>query len=253
MLAPHETCDCFRDDLDEATKKSKRLVQESFAFQNENRYFHDTDRDNVVVHIGAMGHVIPPRGRIGGSEALSTTDTFRKKYRRFLGLERPDPGNWTWSYTHWHDLVTEHLARFRPKLTHIMFNAGFWKNQFSNQVVRGQLLDACNLANMTCLWRQTHYMSKGRYYGPEQVTLEINDYFCSAMGCIDMKWTRWLQEDLYWDRLHFNEPVYRVVNEELLERYGHVFPGNYDKFSRNSLLQCSSVEKGQSLPDHCRT
>jgi hypothetical protein len=46
---------------------------------------------------------------------------------------------------------------------------------------------------------------------------------------LDITWTYSLDKHMYWDNKHFKEPVYRVMNEELLEMIGHAFPPKYQK------------------------
>jgi hypothetical protein len=39
----------------------------------------------------------------------------------------------------------------------------------------------------------------------------------SPFSCMNISWTRHISSSLYWDHVHFLEPVYRSINEEMLE------------------------------------
>jgi len=47
-------------------------------------------------------------------------------------------------------------------------------------------------------------------------------------------------EELYYDNLHFSEPVYRILNEEFLEQLG-LLPKSYRKFNRSEVLRDGGV------------
>ena len=51
-------------------------------------------------------------------------------------------------------------------------------------------------------------------------------------GCFDMSWTSKLNPSLYYDQYHFAEPVYRVLNEELLTQLNKL-PAEYKKLDRS--------------------
>ena len=66
---------------------------------------------------------------------------------------------------------------------------------------------------------------------------EFDEYMCKEVmkDCIDLDWTKDIDPKYYWDKHHFNEPVHRVFNEELLDRMGKL-PKDYVKYDKSLLL-----------------
>ena len=54
-------------------------------------------------------------------------------------------------------------------------------------------------------------------------------------GAGNVSWTKDVSELMYWDESHNWEPVYRVMNEDLLEALGFL-PNGYIKFNRSLLM-----------------
>jgi hypothetical protein len=66
---------------------------------------------------------------------------------------------------------------------------------------------------------------------------KLDAFMCGLLGnCLDHSWTKGVRSELYWDESHFFEPVYRAMNEEMLEAMGYL-PEGYVKYDRSRLTK----------------
>eukprot|EP00797_Seminavis_robusta_P015997 Sro2398_g326120.1 n/a (170) ;mRNA; r:7309-7818 len=155
-------------------------------------------------------------GLLGGVHALSQTDV-------------------VWSSKDWGHVVRNQLERLHPKPHYVILNAGKHSTEFaSNPEVVKSLKTALKTKPFVPFWRTTTYRRGGTYI--QQDNPHTDQIMCAALGgCLDVSWTQHLNEQLYWDELHNNEPVYRVMNEEFLEQIGYL-PNGYVKYNRSLLM-----------------
>jgi hypothetical protein len=57
---------------------------------------------------------------------------------------------------------------------------------------------------------------------------------------LDISWTKSVKSELYWDSHHYFEPVYRVMNEDMLGTMGYL-PEGYVKFNRTDLIDSDNT------------
>jgi hypothetical protein len=242
MLAPMEICDCYRD-------KSKFSV--SKADTVENRYYHDRERDNMVVYLQSYGDGIPMHGRWNSSTVLRKLAAQSSPEIRSspdnAGFAKPN-NDFVWSFgkAQWHHAIDDYVRDFAPK--HVVFNAGWWKNTFQNPGVNLNFTQSLQKNDIKGIWRSTTFDQahglgrRSRFI--RAFERQIWNQLCnSSTGsanastlCMDVGWTEKVTSNMYWNELHFFEPVYRVMNEELLELLGYSFPSNYTKQAKELLF-----------------
>jgi hypothetical protein len=82
-------------------------------------------------------------------------------------------------------------------------------------------------------WRTATFRRGGHSIGQDH----RDHIMCQELGgCLNVSWTQGLKEELYWDELHNNEPVYRAMNEQLLLDIGFL-PNGYVMFNRSLLMK----------------
>jgi hypothetical protein len=215
ILAPYDFCDCY---------PYKTHVYEA-------RYFYDPQLDNFLVYIPkfgefrARGHYAPES--FPNVHPMNNRTTFtsspRAKTVNFTteGLNL-NPNDWKQWKIDWSG-VPDYIMRFPPyfRPTHLLFNSGLWDNDkemrdpiHREAIVRGLK----SISNLTKIYRTTNF---GRGPGPPafyNVTLRPHEeYICQHVDhCFDMRWSRNIPYSYWRDQLHFLEPIYRWVNEDLL-------------------------------------
>jgi hypothetical protein len=202
MVAPYESCDCFRP-VGNIMRQLDRVC--------ENRYFYDRERNNSVVYIQAFGHASTQHGRLNASTALLTADH---------GTLTFNLTPYIWNYNTWHDTVRFHIAELKPKPQFVVMNAGAWQNHFlAHNESRAELADALQSTGMKGIWKTTTSQQRGGQAGDSIVA---DSLMCEQLGaCLNLSWTSQLSKDMWWDNLHFYEPTYRQMNEQML---GMMYP-----------------------------
>jgi hypothetical protein len=84
------------------------------------------------------------------------------------------------------------------------------------------------------IWRTTTYTNRHKLWGGKADAVMSNLFGDDHV--LDVSWTRQLHRKYYWDIMHFSEPAYRVMNEELLKMVGHQFPSGYQVQNLGELL-----------------
>lgn len=221
-LAPYERCDCFRlESFNEAI----------IWYATENRYFYDAERDNMLVFLLSFGHYVTTRGRWNVSEVLQLMRN------DFAPLVLTKPKAMAWEFSDWARVIAEYVKPLGA--THVQFNAGYWQNEFGIDGVGQNFTLALEASNITGIWRTTSFRNTRLMGGNYRDSERISKVMCNMSNhCIDIAWTQKLHLSLFLDDGdHFQEPVYRVMNEELLERVGHHFHANYVKQEKVELFQ----------------
>jgi len=94
---------------------------------------------------------------------------------------------------------------------------------------------------MRGIWKTTTYtLAEITSNVRDSTSFESNDYsdalMCQLLGeCLNLTWMAHLKPELYFDNLHFVEPVYRILNEDLLQVLGKL-PDGYDRLDRSAVL-----------------
>jgi hypothetical protein len=225
MLQPYELCDCH--------KSHKHPDMRKYII--ENRYFHDPEHNNTVTFIQSFGDEAPTRGRLKVEDLYTSRWKWSTKEKGLL-----DP-TWSipeWSYDTWDEFITEYVGKMNPKPENIAFTAGRFNNSFGPDDNGKESADKIALAlqqeKIRGFWKTTNYDSS---HSLEDDVGKLDAFMCGLLGnCLDHSWTKGVRSELYWDESHFFEPVYRAMNEEMLEAMGYL-PEGYVKYDRSQLTK----------------
>ncbi len=167
-----------------------------------------------------------------------------KAFREYSGT--------SWQYHDWSDVIRNHVQYLDPQPRHVVMNAGAWKHKFG-WTPPGAAATSSSNGNMTTtgtyskhatnlfqvmkelpqyeyVWRTTTH---SKHRGNDGY--KSDSIMCERFStCINVSFTRQIRQDLYWDKLHFVEPVYRAVNEEMLNVLGYL-PNDYIRMNRSDL------------------
>jgi hypothetical protein len=235
MIQPHELCDCY---------KETKNASESHI---ENRYYHDPEMNNTITFLHAYGHQHAIHGRINANEAhnISKWDWHREEKH----LVRHEKSDLEWDYDNWADVVEKYIGNLEPKPEFVIANAGQWSNNFgpNGKRVSEQFSGALkNLGIRKSIWKTTTFAKGGELL--QQDVPETDSYMCSLLqDCFDVSWTKNVAERLYWDKRHFFEPVYRAMNEEMLQLMGYL-PRGYAKIGKDKLLKGYGDDASDAYP-----
>jgi hypothetical protein len=235
LLEPYELCDCCKGTPFEHNQDFGRYII-------ENRYYHDPDLNNTVTFIHAFGHENVIHGRINANEAQDSSKWDQhKSEKKLVQNEFTDT---TWQYKNWAEVITNYVRHLEPYPENVIVNAGQWSNQFGPQdeSVSQEFADALVQAKFKrAIWKTTTHKKGGHAMNAD--VPETDDYMCRLLGaCFNISWTKNLMDHLYWDDRHFYEPVYRVLNEDMLQVMGYL-PKGYAKFDRSELFKRDEVEE----------
>ena len=229
LIQPYELCDCY-------TGLSYEESPDFGHYIIENRYYHDPELNNSVTFIHAFGHQLSLHGRIPAEDAHNMEKwDWHKEEKKLLQHKYSKP---VWSYQTWHEVLYEYVAKLDPKPEYAVVNAGQWSNKFgeADPETTKMFVDAMNDQGFKmAMWKTTTFRVKGQPMNEEAHSTDR--FMCNRMrNCLDISWTRDLQDYLYWDDKHFYEPVYRVINEQMLDMMG-LLPSGYAKYNREWLLK----------------
>jgi hypothetical protein len=223
MLAPLEKCDCFRARWPNINAVDGNVM--------ENRYFHDPSRNNSLAYIQAFGNSNSVlHGRLLPEDAFRNISQWKFKHVN---------STWKWSYKDWGEALEKLVAPMNA--THVQLNAGLWPNDFStNKPARDSIVKAIDKTGLVGIWRTNTYLTS-RELRESSVETDASMVPLFRDKVLNVSWTQKVDTRFYWDDKHFLEPVYRVMNEELLEMVGHQFPLEYQKQSLSSILTDSTI------------
>lgn len=226
LLQPYELCDCFKPTANDTNVPSDQYI--------ENRYYHDPVLNNTVTFLHAYGHEQSLHGRIPAKDAYDISKwDWHKKEKKLLKHQFSDP---VWKYESWHEVLTDYVATLEPTPDVAVFNAGQWMNHFGKTDDSEDFAEALeSLGLRKTIWKTTTYRPGGKAMNAD--TEATDTYMCSLLDdCLDVSWTAMVMDHLYWDDRHFFEPVYRVMNEDLLQHTGYL-PVGYAKYDQTKLLK----------------
>lgn len=227
LLAPFETCDCFRDD-------SGYVLGQIFT----NRYYHDPYRNVTVTYMN-----------LGWNGPLC-----QGRYRYKTVLTNSTEGFWTYTLP---DAIRSHFPLLRSKPDVLLLNAGFFRNSFHIKSYVEEVLNAVNtIPGLRFIWKTTNYgipdknhLSLAKRGGDfaERNFFEVDSTMCAiaGVGCLNMSWTKHLPEEEYrYDDYHFSSRAYGWVNRQLLHYLHGESIDLYEKYRNDT----KSTVKKRSRP-----
>jgi hypothetical protein len=219
ILQPYEVCDCHRK------------VSDWMSDVVENRYYYDPILNNSLVYVQAFGHVLPLAGRLEPHQVRTITATNNSTWQTGALQQR---GALSWKYKDWSDVIRNHILHLEPQPRHIVLNAGSWRHSFQHnlsKVVVKLVRIMQDTPQYQYAWRTTTYRNDRAHRG-----FKGDQCMCDLLPiCVNVTFTRQVRQDLYWDRLHFYEPVYRVQNEQMLALLGYL-PSGYERMNASTLF-----------------
>jgi hypothetical protein len=214
LFAPYENCDCYREP--NSTDANSR-------YTCENRYYHDPVRNNTVTYLQALGNAHPMRGHWQAKQAIPQLVEYHQTMNESAIGDTVGPMlnrvPYRWQGT-WIDAIRGHVTDLAPAV--LIMNAGRWRHPFLKAPFRDAIVDALQDAGIPrVIWKTTTADRGGKY------TSAFNDTdvaMCHLLECMDTTWTVDVPPTLYVDWCHFLEPVYRLLNEQLLQQLGIAIP-----------------------------
>jgi hypothetical protein len=235
VLYPLELCDCYRRPLDVV----------------ENRFYYDPILNNSISYFNALGHwkrrPHPMRGRLLPNQIHQERNNQSSFFKKVAFRERRDI---TWAYSDWADAILGYIRHLDPRPRHIVMNAGHWPHKFCAPPSEAGLNNESQTRSLS-IPNETQNLLRAIQLMPEfqfvWKTTTIGkrgsgaDYPCDEIMCqlfpicLNVSFTQHVQLSKYWDRVHFYEPVYRALNELMLDDFGYL-PKGYAKLNLSDIL-----------------
>lgn len=212
LLWPNEACDCRR----------RALVVE------ERRYYRDDERNNTLVYINLNGNETtePGRGFYG-----RFPNSFLPNFDRYRGMMHTEVVHVAWEFADWPAVVRGHVGRLGLGGSTVVLNAGLHEHDFDNATARHALVEALEATNLHGMWKTTTPKRN-----ESRVLSSTDQAFCRDMACLNLTWLANIDRRWYFDDYHYIEPVYRLMNEQLLAQLGRL-PLNYDRLDPQAVLE----------------
>jgi hypothetical protein len=215
LFAPYENCDCYRE---------PRTIDTDYQYICENRYYHDPIRNNTVTYLQALGSAHLMRGHWHAEQAIPQLMEYHRTMNQSEIGDTVGPVNgrvipYRWQGT-WIDAIRGHVADLAPAV--LIMNAGRWRHPFLDAPFRDAIVAALQDAGIPrVIWKTTTADRGGKY---TDAFNETDAAMCNLLECLDTTWTLDVPSTLYVDWCHFLEPVYRLLNEQLLQQLGIAIP-----------------------------
>ena len=228
-LQPYEICDCVYPR--QSTTYGYRFDEHHVVM---NRYFHDPEHNNTVRFFHAFGHQHVLLGRLHSTDIPSMEDG-KERDGLLDGKHTFEQKDIVWNTSSWADLVRDQIGKLIPKPQYMVLNAGKHSNDFGTDPEQVQQLHKSieEVGLVQAFWRTTTYKDDGNAISRN--TPKTDKIMCDDLdGCLSTEWTQHVNKNWFWDPHHNYEPVYRIMNEDLLEAIGFL-PNGYIKFNRTLL------------------
>jgi hypothetical protein len=271
LLYPAESCDCQRSSSSQQEDEHAWAVERRYFYDpvhnNTLTYINlsgnETHNPNPLggyagrlhapdIFTNFQAHVGLPSGLFNNNDytSLSSSSSIAASNR-------------SWDYPTWGQVIRHHVAALVPKPEIAILNAGLHAHNFGDPSVRRALVNALNASNITGIWKTTtpkksqlvastaaatitgssnqssspvSRLSAAAAHNAGVVLRTTDRQMCQELsGCLNLSWTVHLRPDLYFDDLHFREPVYRILNEDLLQQLNKL-PAGYQMLDRSTVL-----------------
>jgi hypothetical protein len=235
MLHPYELCDCYRQPHDVV----------------ENRYYFDPILNNSILFVSGFGHLSNPlRGRLLPGQIYQERSNRSSMFKRQAFRDR---GEMVWEYSDWGDMILNYVRHLDHRPSHIVMNAGHWPHRFCGSDHRNKTSIGSN-ANETSLFsNETQNLLRAMETMPEsrfvwrtttigkdrkKAEFECDEFMCKILPiCVNVSFTQRVRRKKYFvDRVHFYEPVYRAMNEQMLHSLEYL-PKGYVRLKLNKILK----------------
>lgn len=195
LLQPYEVCDCNRPD------------RWNVAMVYENRYYLDSKARISLTYIQAFGdaHI---HGHFAAEDIhkanFTIADVSNPRTHRLL------PPKWTYDWPS----ALAYISKLQPRPTHVLMNAGYWRNSFGNPAFRQRVISAAKKFGFVVIWKTTNFGNRHRL---DRRVIDADRAMCQLADiCLDLEWTIKVDPKLYWDDKHFYPVIYQAINEHML-------------------------------------
>lgn len=192
-LAPYENCDCYRQD-------GKLKV----GTWTQNRFYYNPETQNNIAYILKYGNF--------DAHWSWENDQIHSKGYYNNGVKN-DPGDvFHLGWGDWTTTITDFICKLAPKYKVLVFNAGF-SPEFKHETFQTDIVQATR----DCGMKSVFVTTKKNRGETDTETAEVEKNMCQkADYCLDLSWTGKVPPKFYWNRYFLMEPVYRMINTQLL-------------------------------------
>lgn len=177
----------------------------------ENRYYLDRTNNNTILYFNK-----------NADEPVLVHYSPQELLDRIAAIEYAQPVHRTWEYQ-WDDLIRKHIAPFR--VDYAIVNQGLWYyykiTHLANVTVQDTIAKALKDTEIVGIYKTTSAGRKGKKYPDRPYEREL----CHKLPvCHNLSWTvfppfSYRNKARYFtpDGVHFKEPIYRFINEQLFD------------------------------------
>jgi hypothetical protein len=273
MLFPMEVCDCLRSRNEEILVERRYFYDEInnnmmvYINMNGNKtpadrgYYGRLNPDDIFGPRFSNLVGLPFGMNMTAADSSHTVNSIEWEFLTWADVIRHHIGHLDLQYGPSSSSTSPHS---NPR---VILNAGIHPHDFDNAQTVREVYNALKDVNMPGYWKTTTFSkqytvefqkelanfdlhsddalpryndtvdspltavtSRGPGVRPADVAM------CETLdGCLNLGWTARLRPDLFIDNLHFAEPVYRILNEEMLQEFGQL-PSSYVKLDRTVVL-----------------
>ena len=188
-----ESCDCYRIN-----------AKEYLTAVREVRYYANNETNNFV-------SFFPRWGNRGTRGMFSPHDVLQQQGNQSYLNKEVDPSKFRWNYN-WTSIIRNYISNMEPKPQYFLFNSGIWGNQYLTKPILLAIREALLEHQIVGIYKTTTRKKDQR--GVKALAwYEL--FACELFPCLGTQWTADLNQNDYWDNLHFYGRVYRRMNLQL--------------------------------------
>jgi hypothetical protein len=272
LLYPAESCDCQRSSSSQQEHEHAWAIERRYFYDpiHNNTLTYINLSGNETHNPNPSGGF---SGRLNAPDIFTNFQAFaglpsgllNNNDNKLLSSSLPiTASNRSWDYSTWGQVIRHHVAALVPKPEIAILNAGLHAHNFGDPFVRQELVSALNASNIIGIWKTTTPQKSQLVastttttvtgssnqsslplsllspatasHNADAVPRMTDRQMCQEIsGCLNLSWTVHLRPDLYFDDLHFREPVYRIMNEDLLQQLNKL-PAGYQMLDRSTVL-----------------
>jgi hypothetical protein len=272
ILHPFEICDCIRGSG--MNTSYDILVERRYFYDdqyNNMLVYINMNGNETSPGRGYYGRLTPNNifgpnfhtliGIVPGLETYQNNDESRRSV--------------IWEYATWDDVIRYHIGLLdlnfnrsaessgEQSEVHALLNAGLHPHDFHNPSTAQNLVNALRDVQIIGTWKTTTYTKEYVLQKQSVHQLDILDdtiieqgqtqhnnvtstllsdaLMCEVLHshCLNVSWIGNIQSPskYYVDNLHYVEPVYRIMNEEYLQKILPSFPNGYMLYNRSKILR----------------
>lgn len=198
LLSPLEVCDC------------QKRIGDDLTTWYENRYFYDPEFNITISYFGLFGNIM--QGHLWANEEKETA-----LVSGYPNITTTPP---KWHYetsSNVDEFFVKVLANVKPKPDAVVFNYGKWHITIPEVSMATMMLNVFNIVDLF-IWKSTTVNAWETGKGFEYAYGEDEKFRAyDAVTIMNTNWTADVNMTFRSDGDHFKEPVYSVLNYQLLD------------------------------------